>query len=177
MDFNVIRPKPPQRKPDPPPPPPPPVEQPPPPPPEQYGVAAPPYGPFTPYMDELQRMERLKSVEYSNSRCWKMNFDEYPNQQQFGSSEYHHYPIVRSRGAHNYNHGHHPPPHDHLHGPGPRLGLPPVDQHYGPPTGFGPPPPDHHYGPPPNLQYGHPAAPPHHGGLFSDENPNGCMIM
>ncbi|KAG6408525.1 hypothetical protein SASPL_131538 [Salvia splendens] len=70
------------------------------------GPPPPPYGPFSPYMAELQRMEGLRSVEYSNSRSWKLNFDDSPNPQQYGSSEYHHYPV----GGLNRRRQYRPPP-------------------------------------------------------------------
>ncbi|PIN26186.1 hypothetical protein CDL12_01065 [Handroanthus impetiginosus] len=194
MDYSVIRPKPPAKKPTGPPPKPPssaPPPSQPPPPPAPPQKPPPPHIPVRPYMEELDRvsrLQRLRSVEYTNARTWRMNFGEYPNDyyDHYGNYEYNYnrHPV----GVHNYDH-HGPlprlglPPPDYHHalpGPPPRLALPQPDSHHvlpGPSPRLALPPPDYHHGPPgpPPALYYYP--PPYHGGFFSDENPNGCMIM
>ncbi|KAK4440490.1 hypothetical protein Salat_0383900 [Sesamum alatum] len=203
MDFSVIRPKPPAKKPDGPPPAGAPPPQPPPP-----GKAPPQaQNQLAPYMEDLNyasRMQRMRSMEYTNARTWRMHFGDYPNDHydHYGNYEYSHHP-VGAPGLHSYDYhlqglpprpplpppNRHqsnlpgPPPPEHHRGPPPRIGLPPPKYHRGPPL---PPPPEYHRGPPlpppPEYHRGPPPAtyyypPPYHGGLFSDENPNGCMIM
>lgn len=194
MDFSVIRPKPPAKKPEalppkppssepkPSPPPAPPSGGGPPPPPRPHGRAPPPqYPPLGPYVEELDRisrMQRLRSIEYTNARTWRVNFgdqnpnDNYYDNYNYGNYEYSNHPIR----VHSYDH--HGPHDNHqmLTGP-PRLALPQPEYHHqallGPRLAL--PPPDYNQGPPPPGGYYYP--PPHHGGYFSDENPNGCMIM
>ncbi|KAG6406213.1 hypothetical protein SASPL_133812 [Salvia splendens] len=212
MVFSALRPRPSKKNASPAPPPvekPPPAEKPAPVqnPPQGGGGGGgppppPPYGPFSPYMAELQRMEGLRSVEYSNSRSWRLNFDDSPNPQQYGSSEYHHYPVGDLNRRRQYRQNRMPPPpqsygppppnleyyHDSpRHAPrlqnSPRYGpsssmqyFQPHDHYHGPMESY--------HGPPrqfsrPQLDYhyGYPPQYSHYGGYFSDENPNGCSIM
>ncbi|KAL2488256.1 extensin-like [Forsythia ovata] len=203
MDFSMIRPKPPAVKLDPPPreevphssDPPPAEPEAPPPPPPHYQEMAYPYGNgprMGTYMEELDRashMHRLRNIEYTNARTWRVNFGGY-------SDDYYHdnhYTYDPSGGhqpsrymvapPHSHEHMLPPPPTrlglpppDHYHGlpgPPPRLGLPPPDHYHGlpgPPPRLGLPPPDHYHGlpgppprlalPPPDYHHGPPGPPP-----------------
>ncbi|KAL2239222.1 extensin-like [Sesamum indicum] len=175
MDFSVIRPKPPAKKPIDGPPPKPPSAAPPPggvqtpqPPPGK----APPQnlGPYMEDLDHISGIQRMRSIEYTNARTWRMHLGDYPKDyyDHYGNYEHGHHPV----GFHYYDHHHMPLPPRRQ-----RALLPPDHRHStlpGPPLRLGLPPPEYHCGPPPATYY---YPPPQHGGLFSDENPNGCMIM
>lgn len=179
MDFSVIRPRLPPKRPEPPTPKPsaasedkpspPPHEKPLPPNPPAL-MAIPHMGPYMEEIDRVSRMQHLRNIEYTNARTWRMNFGHHHNDFYDNSdSNYGCHQNYHSGGGYNGGYTHHmfpvrPQPlaeqynHYSLPGPPQRLALPP---------------PDHNYGPPGPSYY--PA--PHHGGYFSDEHPNGCMIM
>ncbi|KZV39078.1 hypothetical protein F511_30451 [Dorcoceras hygrometricum] len=182
MDFSVIRPKPPPKRPEPPAPKPPaaPEDKPPQP---QYEKPLPPHprptmampphmGPYMEEFDRISRIQHLRNIEYTNARTWRMNFGHHPNDyydntySNYGSHQNCHPGGSYMDGGYGTRHmfpARPPPLSDHhphcLTGPPPRLALPPPEYNYFP---LGP-----SYYPAPH--YG--------GGYFSDENPNGCMIM
>ncbi|KAL3633311.1 hypothetical protein CASFOL_022838 [Castilleja foliolosa] len=175
MDFSVIRPKPPVKKPSaqppapaaPPPQPPKPAPPPDPPkpagppplPPPPFGVVPPP-GPYTEdHLDQAYRMYNPISVEYKNARTWTMNYDNYSD--NYGDYYYSHHPVRIKRPTNNNDH-----PRMMMGGPLPRHQAlpPPGGYHY---SGLPPPeyqrlslpPPDLHCGP--HQQHGL-ALPDHH---------------
>ncbi|GFZ01597.1 hypothetical protein Acr_15g0002060 [Actinidia rufa] len=120
------------------------------------------------YIDQVSQVRRVKNVELSHSRTFRMNFRDDPYEC------FHHHghglppppsPPCRYKPQA-------PPPRSCMHGPSPR---PPPGP---PPASRSPPEPSQcsaelSYGPSPPGYY----SPPYYGGYFSDENPNGCILM